>query len=51
MVANPEDLVQPRPSTPGYAARRQTVIEKYRKGDNPSGQYETKKAEASEAAP
>jgi pilus assembly protein CpaD len=51
MVANPEELVQPRPSTPGYAARRQTVIEKYRKGDNPSGQYETKKAEASEAAP
>lgn len=45
MVANPEDLVQPRASTPPYAARRQTVIEKYRKGENPSGQYETKEAE------
>lgn len=45
MVANPEDLVQPRASTPPYAARRQTVMEKYRKGENPSGQYETKEAE------
>jgi pilus assembly protein CpaD len=47
-VANPEDLVQPRAEGPPLAARRQTVIEKYRKGENPSGQYETKDAKASE---
>jgi pilus assembly protein CpaD len=50
MVENPEDLVQPRASTPAYAARRQTVIEKYRKGENPSGQYETKEAKASDVS-
>jgi pilus assembly protein CpaD len=47
MVEYPEDLVQPRASTPAYAARRQTVIEKYRKGENPSGEYETEDAKAS----
>jgi pilus assembly protein CpaD len=47
-VANPEDLVQPRAETPPMAARRQTVLEKYRKGENPSGQYDTKDAKASE---
>jgi pilus assembly protein CpaD len=47
-VANPEDLVQPRAATPPLAARRQTVMEKYRKGENPSGQYETKEAKASD---
>jgi pilus assembly protein CpaD len=46
-VANPEDLVQPRADTPPLAARRQTVIDKYRKGENPSGQYETKEAKSS----
>jgi pilus assembly protein CpaD len=50
MVENPEDLVQPRASTPAYAARRQTVMEKYRKGENPSGQYETKDAKASDVS-
>jgi pilus assembly protein CpaD len=50
MVANPEDLIQPRASTPAYAARRQTVIDKYRKGENPSGQYETDEAQASEVS-
>ena len=50
MVENPEDLVQPRAVTPAYAARRQTVIEKYRKGENPSGQYETDEASASEVS-
>ncbi len=50
MVEYPEDLVQPRASTPAYAARRQTVIEKYRKGENPSGEYETKDAQASDVS-
>jgi pilus assembly protein CpaD len=38
-VANPEDLVQPRPETPPYAARRQTVVDKYRQGLDPSTVY------------
>lgn len=40
MVANPEDLIQPRPETPPLAARRQTVMEKYRKGQDPSTIYQ-----------
>lgn len=40
MVANPEDLVQPRPETPPMAARRQVVLDKYRQGQDPSTQYE-----------
>jgi pilus assembly protein CpaD len=40
-VSNPQDLVQPRAEDPPYAARRQSVIEKYRKGENPSGAYDT----------
>lgn len=39
MVVNPADLVQPRGETPAYAPRRSVAIEKYRKGDNPSGTY------------
>jgi pilus assembly protein CpaD len=39
MVVNPADLVQPRGETPAYAPRRSVAIEKYRKGDNPSGAY------------
>jgi pilus assembly protein CpaD len=38
-VANPEDLVQPRNEQPGYAARRRTVIDKYRQGQDPSTTY------------
>ncbi|HLL26716.1 MAG TPA: CpaD family pilus assembly protein [Xanthobacteraceae bacterium] len=38
-VANPEDLVQPRPETPAYAPRRQTVVDKYRQGQDPSTVY------------
>jgi len=38
-VATPEDLVQPRPETPAYAARRQTVVDKYRQGQDPSTIY------------
>lgn len=32
MVANPSDLVQPRPEGPTYTARRTTVMERYRAG-------------------
>ena len=39
MVDNPVDLVQPRGETPAYAARRSVAIDKYRKGDSPSGTY------------
>ncbi|HEX3708308.1 MAG TPA: CpaD family pilus assembly protein [Pseudolabrys sp.] len=39
MVDNPADLVQPRGEAPEYAARRSVAIDKYRKGDNPSGTY------------
>jgi pilus assembly protein CpaD len=37
-VANPEDLVQPRAETPAYAERRQTVMEKYAKGQDTASQ-------------
>ncbi len=47
-IANPEDLVQPRPETPPYAARRQTVIERYRAGESPSATYDNEDAQASE---
>ena len=39
MVDNPADLVQPRGESPAYTARRSVAIDKYRKGDNPSGTY------------
>jgi pilus assembly protein CpaD len=39
MVDNPSDLVQPRGESDGYAGRRSIAIDKYRKGDNPSGTY------------
>ena len=39
MVANPADLVQPRGEAPAYTARRSVAIDKYRKGENPSGTY------------
>jgi pilus assembly protein CpaD len=32
MVANPSDLVQPRPETPTYTQQRNIVFDKYRKG-------------------
>jgi pilus assembly protein CpaD len=34
MVANPADLVQPRPETPTYTAQRNIVFDKYRKGQS-----------------
>ncbi|MFN3658758.1 MAG: CpaD family pilus assembly protein [Pseudolabrys sp.] len=39
MIDNPADLVQPRGETPAYSARRSVAIDKYRKGENPSGSY------------
>ncbi len=39
MVDNPADLVQPRGEAPSYNARRTFVVDKYRKGDNPSATY------------
>lgn len=39
MLDNPADLVQPRGEQPGYTGRRAVAIDKYRKGENPSGTY------------
>lgn len=38
-VADPEDLARPRAQTPAYAARRETVMEKYRAGDDTTTSY------------
>ncbi|MBS0249120.1 MAG: CpaD family pilus assembly protein [Proteobacteria bacterium] len=38
-VDNPADLVQPRGESPAWAARRSVALDKYRKGENPSGTY------------
>jgi len=40
MVDNPADLVQPRGESPAYSARRSVAIDKYRKGESPSGKYD-----------
>jgi pilus assembly protein CpaD len=39
MVDNPSDLVQPRPETPPYTARRSEAFEKYRKGQPTATEY------------
>ncbi len=39
MVDNPADLVQPRGETPPYEARRSVAMDKWRKGESPSGTY------------
>lgn len=39
MVANPADLVQPRPESPSYMTRRATVLGKYAKGEATATQY------------
>jgi pilus assembly protein CpaD len=39
MVENPADLVQPRGEADAYAARRNTVLDKYRKGTDTGGTY------------
>lgn len=38
-VDNPADLVQPRSETPALAARRSTVLDKYRKGEGTATTY------------
>jgi len=49
MVDNPSDLVQPRPETPPYTARRNTAFEKYRKGTSTATTYpESDKAKLSD---
>lgn len=40
MVDNPADLVQPRGESPSYSPRRSVVVDKYRKGEDPSGKYD-----------
>jgi pilus assembly protein CpaD len=39
MIDNPADLVQPRPETPAYTARRTEEFEKYRKGNPTATAY------------
>ena len=40
MVADPADLVQPRGETAVPSARRTFMMDKYRKGESPSGKYD-----------
>jgi pilus assembly protein CpaD len=50
MVDNPADLVQPRPESPAYTARRTAGFEKYRKGDPTATSYpESDKAKLSDS--
>jgi pilus assembly protein CpaD len=50
MIDNPSDLVQPRPETPPYTARRTEGFDKYRKGDSTTTSYpEADKAKLSDA--
>jgi pilus assembly protein CpaD len=39
MVDNPTDLIQPRGEVPPYAPRRTVVMNRWTKGENPSGTY------------
>jgi pilus assembly protein CpaD len=49
MIDNPADLVQPRPETPAYTARRTEGFEKYRKGTTTTTNYpEADKAKLSD---
>jgi pilus assembly protein CpaD len=50
MVANPSDLVQPRPETPAYTERRREGFEKYRQGKPTTTTYpEADRAKLSDA--
>jgi pilus assembly protein CpaD len=50
MIDNPSDLVQPRPETPAYTARRTAGFEKYRKGNPTDTVYpDAEKAKLSDA--
>jgi len=49
MIDNPADLVQPRPETPPYTARRVAAYEKYKKGTTSATTYpESDKAKLSD---
>jgi pilus assembly protein CpaD len=49
MIDNPSDLVQPRPETPAYTARRTEGFDKYRKGTTTATDYpESDKAKLSD---
>lgn len=49
MIDNPSDLVQPRPETPPYTARRSVAFDKYRKGNSTTTTYsEADKAKLSD---
>ena len=39
MVEEPGDLVQPRGESPAYTGRRTVVLDKYRRGDDPTTLY------------
>jgi pilus assembly protein CpaD len=39
MVDNPHDLVQPRGETAAYSRRRNTVIDKYQRGESTATIY------------
>jgi pilus assembly protein CpaD len=50
MIDNPADLVQPRPETPAYTARRTEEFDKYRKGNPTATVYpDADKAKLSDA--
>ncbi len=50
MIDNPSDLVQPRPETTAYTARRSVGFEKYRKGETTTTIYpEAEKAKLSDS--
>jgi pilus assembly protein CpaD len=50
MIDNPSDLVQPRPETPAYTARRNVAFDKYRKGEPTATVYpESDKAKLSDS--
>jgi pilus assembly protein CpaD len=50
MIDNPSDLVQPRPETPAYTARRNIAFERYRKGETTTTVYpEAEKAKLSDS--
>ncbi|NJL50375.1 MAG: CpaD family pilus assembly lipoprotein, partial [Blastochloris sp.] len=49
MIDNPADLVQPRHEQPPSAARRETVLDKYGKGEETATQRDDKDDKLSEA--
>ncbi|HYZ41608.1 MAG TPA: CpaD family pilus assembly protein, partial [Stellaceae bacterium] len=50
MIDNPADLVQPRPETPPYTARRTEGFEHYRKGESTTTSYpEAERAKLSDS--